>query len=393
MEDIFQNYHLQREELLARIAENLQLDETRKVRMEQAYKAISTLIDLDEGFFKDLSIDVYPQGSVLTGTTVKPYLGSEFDLDVVLQINTLYTEFSPSELYDALLTKLKNDGRYADKIEKKNRCIRIRYANDFHMDILPGCLVVVGETILHVPDRALRDWTITNPKGFGIWFLGRANATTEEPILERYYKGLTVELRAETEALPNDSYYLKKPLQRAVQLVKRYRDIFFSKNDEFATSSIVLTTIMALNYRGENSIYTTIDNAINRIRVQYSEAISRGKKFRVENPVLSNEWFTDSWTDGHYDEFYRFIEDFHGKWSKLKLGFEHSASAYVELFDEGIYKKSLSDQIAALSKFSASKLTRANSLILTGIAQTSPSGNIQDNGGYSNKSHHNYGDQ
>ncbi|WP_131539766.1 nucleotidyltransferase domain-containing protein [Pedobacter nototheniae] len=392
MEDIFLNYQLQREELLARIAENLQLDNTRKARMEQAYKAISELIDLDEGFFKDLQIDVYPQGSVLTGTTVKPYRSSEFDLDIVLQINELYQLFTPFEIYDALLKKLENDGRYSDKIEKKNRCIRICYANDFHMDILPGCIIIKGNTTLKIPDRALRDWAISNPKEFAEWFLAKANMTMSKPILESYYQKLKIELRAETQELPDDSYFLKKPLQRAVQLVKRYRDIFFDNNRDYATSSIVITTIMAHNYNGENSIYETIDNALNRIRFQFADAISQGKKFQVENPVLPGELFTDSWTDRHYDNFYRFIEDFHSKWIKLKSGFDTSGSAYVELFDEGIYKQSLKEQITVLSKFSTSKRTIANSMILTGIAHTSGSGRIQDQG-FANKPHHNYGDK
>src|ERR1700757_360801 len=100
MEDIFKHYELQREELLARIAQNLQLDETRKGRMESAYRAISELLDQDQGFFKDLDIDVYPQGSVLTGTTVRPYKGCEFDLDIVVQINALYSRFTPAEIYN-----------------------------------------------------------------------------------------------------------------------------------------------------------------------------------------------------------------------------------------------------------------------------------------------------
>lgn len=394
MQDIFLNYELQREELLARIAENLQLDETRKSRMEQAYNAISTIIDQDQGFFKDLDIDVYPQGSVLTGTTVKPYLGSEFDLDIVLQINELYTRFTPAEIYNALFEKLESDGRYSDKIEKKNRCVRIKYANDFHMDILPGCIIVQGSgsTILKIPDRLLRDWAITNPKGFADWFLSKANSTVAQPVLEKYYRGLAIELKAEVQPLPDDSYYLKKPLQRAVQLLKRYRDIFFADDDTYCTSSIVITTIMGMCYRGENSIYETIDNAVNRIRQLYTEAIGNGKRFTIQNPVLSSEYFTDSWTDDHYEHFYRFIEDFHGKWAQLRAGFEKSGKAYIELFDEGVYKKSLQDQISVLSRFSASKITQANALVITNSSFVDRNGNINGSSGYPSKPHHNYGD-
>ena len=45
--DIFNNYDLQREELLARIAHELQLDKTRLERMESAYNAVSELLKND----------------------------------------------------------------------------------------------------------------------------------------------------------------------------------------------------------------------------------------------------------------------------------------------------------------------------------------------------------
>lgn len=44
MIDIYKDYFLQREELLARIAQELQLDKSRTVRMETAYNAVSDLL-------------------------------------------------------------------------------------------------------------------------------------------------------------------------------------------------------------------------------------------------------------------------------------------------------------------------------------------------------------
>lgn len=44
MIDIFKDYVLQREELLARIAQELQLDKTRLERMETAFKAVAEVL-------------------------------------------------------------------------------------------------------------------------------------------------------------------------------------------------------------------------------------------------------------------------------------------------------------------------------------------------------------
>jgi hypothetical protein len=394
MEDIFKHYELQREELLARIAQQLQLDDTRKGRMESAYRSISTLLDQDQGFFKDLDVDVYPQGSVLIGTTVRPYQGSEFDLDIVVQINALDSRFTPTEIYNALLKKLEDDDHYSDKIAKKNRCVRINYSNDFHMDILPGCIVsYYDKNIIRVPDRALRDWTTSNPKGFGDWFLARAASIRRESILQGYYNRMKIELRAQIEELPRDEFYNKSPLQRAVQLVKRYRDVYFSRSyADYATSSIVLTTLMGLNYQGEPSIYETIDNALNRIKLSYNQAQQNRIRFTITNPVNDQEHFTDSWTAAHYDHFYRFVDKFHREWNALKEGFDRSGQHYIELFDEGVYKESLQEQIKALSKFSQSPVTKANGLIIGGNALTNAAGRINQSQGYKNTPHHNYGE-
>jgi hypothetical protein len=44
MIDIFKDYVLQREELLARIAQELQLDKTRLERMENAYNTVAEVL-------------------------------------------------------------------------------------------------------------------------------------------------------------------------------------------------------------------------------------------------------------------------------------------------------------------------------------------------------------
>ena len=110
--DLFssENYELQREELLARIAESLQLDETRKQRMESAYSGVSTLINNDQGFFKDIECDVYVQGSVAIGATTKPIKSNEFDLDIVLHIKELFTKYTPTQIYNELLKLLPGIG-------------------------------------------------------------------------------------------------------------------------------------------------------------------------------------------------------------------------------------------------------------------------------------------
>lgn len=388
MIDIFDNYALQREELLARIAQELQLDKTRLERMEVAYNAVAEMLKKDEDFFDGLMIEVYVQGSKRIGTTVRPINEEDFDLDIVLHIYDPYYHHTPEKIYNALIKALEKNGYYKAIMERKQRCVRLNYKSDFHMDILPACMPNQFEReMIKIPEKALKNWSSGNPKGFSDWFLAIANSV-KEPML-RKYADVLLRSQLETEELPKE-LYLKTPLQRAVQLLKRYRDIYFSNRD-YKVSSVVITTLTAQFYQGENSIFDAIDNILSRIKSNVMEAISKGYKFKVVNPVNPDEDFTDSWTGKHYESFYGFVNDFYKKWQNLNNSFETSKEDYIRLFGEGVYKKSLNEQFKLFSKSTNNPLAKSSGLIIVGTAYTNAKGDISTNTGLKNGSHHNFG--
>ncbi|MDW3212172.1 MAG: nucleotidyltransferase [Reichenbachiella sp.] len=387
MIDIFNDYVLQREELLARIAQELQLNKTRIEKMESAYNAVSEVLKKDEDFFDGLVIEIYAQGSKRIETTVKPINDEDFDLDTVLHIYDPFYNHSPQEIYNALVKALEKGG-YGEIMEKKIRCVRLNYKGDFHMDILPACMPdAIEKELIKIPEKVLTNWSSGNPKGFAKWFLDIANSA-QESLLSRY-SDVLIKAQVETEPLPEELYE-KTPLQRAVQLMKRYRDIYF-KNRDHRVSSIVITTLAAQFYDGENSIFESIDQIVSRIRNGYDDAIKSGYKFKVHNPVNLDEDFTDSWTDKHYESFYNFMSDFQKKWQKLKETFDFSKNDYIELFGEGIYKKSLTEQMVCFSKSTGDALTKSSSLIAGGAAFTDAKGRINQTHGIKNEPHHSFG--
>lgn len=71
---------------------------------------------------------------------------------------------------------------------------------------------------------------------------------------------MLTEAKVETEDLPKD-VYVKSPLQRTVQIIKRYRDLYYENKDLVKTpaiSSIVLTTLLAQSYDEELSIQAAL---------------------------------------------------------------------------------------------------------------------------------------
>lgn len=123
----------------------------------------------------------------------------------------------------------------------------------------------------------------------------------------------------------------------------------------------------------------------------YTEAIKQGHKFKILNPVNPAEDFTDSWTNEHYNSFYSFINDIYNKWQNLKNSFETSNKDYIELFGEGIYKKSLNEQFRAFGDASKDGIIKSSALITGGAAHTDSKGQINKNNGIKNEPHHSYG--
>jgi hypothetical protein len=105
------------------------------------------------------------------GTTVHP-LDGPHDLDFVFELGIPHDRINPMALLWTFYDFLKGHGTYGDKVSLKNRCVRITYANDFYMDVLPSCKdLQLGGTCIKVPDRELANWTPSNPKGYVKWCL------------------------------------------------------------------------------------------------------------------------------------------------------------------------------------------------------------------------------
>ena len=122
----------------------------------------------------------------------------------------LHESFEPMELYGLVRDRLSEHSYYRRILEPKKRCLRFNYAGDIHLDVLPARpRGWISETGLLVPDRALQDWSPSDPQGFIAWF---------RQISRRPYR----EIRLGVEPLPKpEDADAKSPLQRAVQLLKR----------------------------------------------------------------------------------------------------------------------------------------------------------------------------
>jgi hypothetical protein len=339
------------DDILNRLGEDLQLNATRRLLANARYKSVAEWIESDEFFFKTALISVYPQGSFRIRTTVKPYLRSEFDLDFVVHLDFLTGKnYPPMEVLDQLERRLRENDIYRTMIERKNRCIRITYANDFHMDIMVGCQETYYEqNRIIVPDRKTKNWTDSNPIGYGNWFTARGQLSPErDSILLKAYEARNQQIRLSENLPVEPPYELKPPLERAVQIIKRKRDVYFYNKSERATSSIILTTLAAESYQGELSVFDTIDNVLKYIERKSLGFMGRREPFPIPNPANPDENFSEKWFEDRelFDAFLSFVKDTRQTWESLKKATNPSLrdSLLEQAFGESRIKKLIAEQ-------------------------------------------------
>ena len=304
--------------LLDGICRAIQLTATQQEDAKQKYEAVSSWLSAPGSALRAFDPQVFPQGSVAIGTTVKPVAREDHDVDSVA---LLQARFDPMGLYELVRDRLKEHSYYRTILELKKRCVRLNYAGDIHLDVLPAQprrrMTATG---LLVPDRELQAWSPTDPKGFIAWFRG---------ISRRPYD----EVRLGVEPLPEtEDADSKTPLQRAVQLLKRRRDIVFD-GDQHAARSIVLTTLAARYYRRERTVIEALAAALGGIAL----AISASPGILVvPNPTLPDENFGDGWDAYSYAQFKRFVRRFQSEVADLQAlsGTEEISRKLAVMFGE-----------------------------------------------------------
>ncbi|WP_166694032.1 nucleotidyltransferase domain-containing protein [Fibrivirga algicola] len=339
------------DDLLNRLGESLQLDPTRRRLAEERYKSVADYIERDEAFFKNALLSVYPQGSFRIRTTAKPYKQNEFDLDFVVHLDFLTGKnYPPMEVLNQLERRLRENDTYKGKIERKNRCIRIVYANDFHMDITVGCQETFHEeNRIIVPDRKTKTWTGSNPVGYGDWFTAKATLLPQQQErLQKAYNARNMKIRASADLPAEPAYEFKVPLERSVQILKRRRDVYFYRQEELTTASIILTTLAAEAYQGELSVFETIDRIITYIEQKPRNIFGRIQPFQVLNPANAKENFSEKWFEDHtlFEAFMKFVSDTRQVWNGLKTATNPTLreSLLERAFGENRVKRLLSEQ-------------------------------------------------
>ncbi len=275
--------------ILRQIAKELDITDEKYENAVASYNAVGTYLSNNI----NVQVDIFPQGSFRLGTVIKPLSDEDdYDIDLVCKVNKYFS--NPKDLKNEVGQALKSSDRYSKMLQEEGkRCWTLKYADEaqYHMDILPAI-----EDITYDKDKKLKitnkdeisniyTFTTTNPEAYFEWF----NEKQKEE-KRRLVESFAVQNNKNIEEVPD--YKVKTTLQVALQILKRYRDKKFENNLENKPISIILTTIMAQIYTGENNVYELIKKFSNNY-YKYIK-IKDGIEW-VENPVNSEENFADKW--------------------------------------------------------------------------------------------------
>lgn len=245
----------------ARFDRDISLGEPQVSRLQSASVAISDFLASAYGIPQ---ANTFMQGSFPNGTAVEPVEGGEYDLDLVSIC--VGAGVTANQALDTLEAHFKSDGRYRDRVRRKNPCIRLEYAEDdvgkFHVDVVPLRATGIESPPLEAPRRN-DGWHGTAPSEYTAWC--QANG----PLFAR-----------------------------TVRALKRWRDE--QQSVRTAIKSIVLQVLVAECMPAELEDASRLAQTLTALHQRLSPLQSPPV---VRNPVLPSENLAARWTTESFQAF------------------------------------------------------------------------------------------
>jgi Second Messenger Oligonucleotide or Dinucleotide Synthetase domain len=329
-------------DILDELGNSLDISETQFNAAVASYNAVGGWLTKDDSLLKPYFPEILPQGSITLGTIIKPiHKDDDLDLDLVCQLSGKNPLWTQKDVKNIVGNQIASNKALDSRLDVEGRrCWTLKYRegskNDdkYHMDILPsivssGYSIILEKSMssnfsnentdklaIRITDKEsddyswnpdTEDWLKSNPFGYAIWFLDKAEIGFEK----------SIRLRESIKPVPK--FQTKKlPLQRAVQILKRHRDYQYKDSDKEEKKdkpiSVIITTLAGYAYNKETNVvdalYNIIDSMENYIETRYDYKTGKYYKY-ISNPVNPEENFADKWVECPKKEenFYKWLKD------------------------------------------------------------------------------------
>tara|TARA_R110001592_G_scaffold16881_1_gene71334 strand:+ start:9997 stop:11559 length:1563 start_codon:yes stop_codon:yes gene_type:complete len=323
-------YTKEAEEFLEDLAKSLEVPNEIFRRIEFQYQLMANWLERPHSRLAQFEPETYTQGSFQLGTIINPISEEDdYDIDLVCEVNIDKVDITQEKLKKLFGQELKDFTLSQNLAEpnSKKRCWELDHAPQypFHMDILPAIpdgtsrqskylsegirneWLEYGVSITDEEHENYRicspEWPHSNPKGYAEWF-----RSCMRTVFDQKRKAMALQERvAAAEDIP--VYRVKTPLQSAIQILKRHRDMTHDGDPDDKPISIIITTLAARAYGQDTTIAGALYGILSRMEDHIED---RGCVPWIENPTDPKENFADKWPDPKYphrkDAFYEWLE-------------------------------------------------------------------------------------
>ena len=318
-------------EFLERVARDIDIPPHKYRDAVERYQAVGRWLEAGDypGCLGELAI--YPQGSFRLGTVVRPIrlgIAAGYDIDLVCELPSTKGLTTPPAVKRMVGDRLRQHDTYRRLLDTEGRrCWTLEYAEEddvgFHLDVLPAVpdagFTDTAIAITHKNDDGY-EWSASDPRGYGAWFDEKNDAAFIRHAAEqkRAIQRLEYHVYASVDDVPDQ--LVRTPLQRAIQLLKRNRDLHFNRRETvgYAPISIIITTLAAHLYRGEGDAHSALATIVGSLQAHAALVDNRAIDpvlsamglirrlpdggWYIGNPVNPAENFADRW---HEDDHAR----------------------------------------------------------------------------------------
>lgn len=301
------------------------LNQTRLDTLQQRVSAIESFVS-NEATFGPTFLEFVPAGSWAHRTIIKPVADNDgFDADVLLHM-TEQADWQPKDYIEKLYSAFRGSANYRDRVSRKTRCMRLTYAGEFHIDLVP----LIDQGRLHyITNRLDPEETgrleASNPAAFTAWI-------------------------DERQRLTQGSFI------KVVRLLKYLRDF----KGTFSCKSIILTTLLGeqvneIAVMTEPDSYADVPSTLNTLIGKLADSLPPTMP-GVMDPADTGDNFTDRYKEGwNYENFRHQIKHYA---AKIKEAYdepdrEAAIGAWQGIFGES-FKPGVLAKVASISPRSAS---------------------------------------
>ncbi|MFD5617201.1 cyclic GMP-AMP synthase DncV-like nucleotidyltransferase [Streptomyces yangpuensis] len=291
------------------------LNQTRLGLLDDRVRVITSTLKGDAQI-GELYVDHSPQGSWAHRTIIKPLNNHEFDADILLQLNEV-DSWDPKDYLRETRAAFKRSTTYRSKVTKKNRCCRITYAGDCHVDVVP--YIVLGDGREVIVNYAENEFEETNPQGFTDWM-------------------------KEKDDLTNGN------LRRVIRLLKYVRDY----KQTFTIPSVILTTLLGERVQAWDAVsrYSDTPTALKTILSDLSSWLDLYPLMPpLPDPGCPQTTFNHRWNQPQYENFRKKIK-LYSDWAREAYDEDEKAAslaAWQRIFGTSFQKPSVAEKSLAAS--------------------------------------------